>query len=177
MTKPVYEKKCPYCGFIFTKDFSHQKFCSLHCAFFSRIKMLSKDECWPWVGSCHKFGYGEFRHKNNFFRSHRVSVSIFHGVDYDLIINANHICDNPNCVNPNHLYSGNQQQNLVDAAKRKRTGGIKLSVSDVQEIKNLLSKKETHKSIASKYNVCEAAISHISSNRNWSHVTSSAWSE
>lgn len=79
--------------------------------------------CWLFSGSKSWQGYGwigifreGLKHKTE--KVHRVSASLYLGYDLlDKTIQVNHIreCPNRNCWNPEHLYLGNQWQNVCDA--------------------------------------------------------------
>ena len=53
------------------------------------------------------------------FKAHRVSYEMANGPIPDGLI-IRHKCDNPNCVNPKHLESGTQKDNMLDASFRGR---------------------------------------------------------
>lgn len=48
---------------------------------------------------------------------------------------ACHHCDNPPCVNPDHLFSGTDSDNRRDAVKKDRLGSAKLTTAQVKEIR------------------------------------------
>lgn len=48
---------------------------------------------------------------------------------------ARHSCDNPRCINPEHLVIGTQQDNVQDMMDRGRCGSRVLSPEDVAEIR------------------------------------------
>ena len=76
--------------------------------------------CWLWSGASGKRGYGTFKIKTGVaIRAHRASYSLFNGkiADGDVIC---HKCDNPFCVNPQHLIAASQKYNLHDARKKGR---------------------------------------------------------
>lgn len=80
-------------------------------------KTIFTDNCWLWAGSLRK-GHGLIR-VNRFSKPegvHRLSAHFFIGYDFtsDLQINHKRICSNRNCWNPEHLYIGNQQENVID---------------------------------------------------------------
>lgn len=80
------------------------------------------NECWEWQGEIHTFGYGVFCTYQNARRTrhlaHRLALSRT-GVEIDGLV-VRHRCDNPPCVNPNHLETGTQADNIRDALTRDR---------------------------------------------------------
>lgn len=94
--------------------------------------------CWVWVGRRNKSGYGEFYlHPYGRRLAHRVAYAMFNG-DVPENVFVLHRCDNPYCVNPAHLWLGDQQDNIRDAAIKGRLKPPpirqKLSEDQVQEI-------------------------------------------
>ncbi len=75
--------------------------------------------CWLWAGYCNPGGYGMMslgRGAN--YLAHRVAYFIEHGKQPSAILR--HTCDNPCCVNPDHLVEGDQQENAADMVRRGR---------------------------------------------------------
>lgn len=83
--------------------------------------------CWRWKGALDKNGYGTRRvggrGKNKNWFAHRLSYQEF-VAPLTEGLQINHTCDNPSCINPEHLYEGTQQQNMQDVKKRGRTLGV-----------------------------------------------------
>lgn len=81
------------------------------------------DGCWPWMGEITNKGYGSLSIYSNDRRhrvlAHRLSVVIATGADIDGRV-VMHTCDNPPCVNPDHLRVGTQADNMRDALSKGR---------------------------------------------------------
>src|ERR1700761_8106656 len=79
-------------------------------------------KCWNWQASV-SLGpekYGRFKIKDVMFYAHRIAYYINYGVD-PIELQVNHTCDNPSCVNPNHLYLGTVADNSRDMVERGRS--------------------------------------------------------
>lgn len=87
--------------------------------FWSKVDR-SKD-CWEWKAYKNKEGYGTFSIKNIQYLSHRVSLKISKNVVFNGLL-ALHKCDNPSCVNPDHLFLGTDKDNMIDKTNKGRHG-------------------------------------------------------
>lgn len=87
-------------------------------------KVDKSGDCWIWTGSRHGFGYGLFGLNGKTRRAHRISYELVNGPIPEGFVLC-HTCDNPPCVNPDHLFVGSKADNTHDALRKGRMiGGI-----------------------------------------------------
>lgn len=77
------------------------------------------ESCWEWIAGKHGFGYGMFCINSKNERAHRVAWELTNGEIPDGLW-VLHKCDNPCCVNPNHLFLGTVQDNIEDMINKGR---------------------------------------------------------
>lgn len=140
--------------------------------FWKKVDIKGKDECWEWLGEKNLKGYGKFRYFNIFYGAHRVAYAIAHKYVFpeeNLIL---HKCDNPSCVNPNHLYCGTQTDNAQDRSNRSNVSwenckgpGTKRKANytsnDVLAIKKLYKDGCIAKEIAEVFGIGKGTVYHI----------------
>jgi len=201
-TTAVFPIRCATCDQVFDRGYrisaaraSRPNYCSSECwakalklraktriskRFWSKVQKKGPDECWPWMGGLNPLGYG-------IFMGSRGSTQLAHRWSYMLAtqdfslqpeIFVCHSCDNPQCVNPAHLWLGDARDNVLDmlAKGRQRPGilrGEQSKKSDLTEkdIKSIRASSASHANLAREYGVSATAIAAIRSRKTWKHVT------
>jgi len=135
-----------------------------------------KTNCMMWRGAAGRAGYGTIGLPGlGSYPVHRLSFELFHAPIPDGMFVC-HSCDNPSCINPDHLWLGTSADNNRDMAKKKR-GAVrigesntqaKLSAPDIKRIRNLSSVPGVD--LAKEYGVSPATICDIRKGRSWPHV-------
>jgi hypothetical protein len=139
--------------------------------------VIKTDTCWIWKASKDKNGYGVFRGMIGdvaFNKAHRFSYALHTG---DLLVGmqALHICDNPSCVNPEHLFSGTNADNMRDKAQKGRARtpeGEKhgKAILTERQVKRILIDPRPYAEIATEYNVAASTIGSIKQRKSWKHL-------
>lgn len=158
--------------------------------FMALVTKLGPSDCWEWNGRL-VGRYGRFFDcRNGIHRDYVASRWIYehlHGI-LDSGIQVCHKCDNPSCVNPQHLYAGTASTNALDAvrsgrhwSKAKRYlaakgvghGSAKLDDLQVLAIRSEISAGYTSSVVAKRYGVNKTTICRIARRVLWRHVEDS----
>lgn len=83
-------------------------------------KVERSDGCWNWTGSKTPFGHGQLTALRQTLYAHRTSWELHHGRAVPDGLCVRHRCDNPACVNPEHLLLGTHLENQADCDRRGR---------------------------------------------------------
>lgn len=143
--------------------------------FFRRVGKLDSG-CWVWLGSLNN-GYGQFRRDDgSIILSHRLSHLMHSGSSIDGLV-VMHKCDNPKCVNPDHLALGTQAENVQDMREKGREkkrgapgmqhGMSKLTDALVVEIRG---SQESGPSIAKRLGISTTTVYDVRNRRIWKHI-------
>ena len=171
-TGKVKEYPCEYCGQLCYKKYA-KAFCSDKCRFMSYVQKTN--DCWLWMGSKTRGGYGKFSSTSLGMKqigAHRFSYIIHRGVVPDAMCVC-HTCDNPSCVNPQHLWIGTSAENSKDRCDKGRT--LKKEVHPLSKLTDRIVKKiralnkmgMKQKEIAKLFNVSAGHINNIVKYRIW----------
>lgn len=82
-----------------------------------------QDECWIWIGTKKQKGYGELSlgiKPRKLIKAHRLAWILAYGPIPDNLF-VLHKCDQPSCVNPDHLFLGTNADNMADCFLKGRT--------------------------------------------------------
>lgn len=126
-------------------------------------------------------GYGRRMVGKQVVGSHRVVYCEHNNVSLESIkgMHVRHTCDNPRCINPEHLLLGSHQDNVDDKVSRQRqikgrdVHTAKLTDEDVIYIRSVY--KSHHKqygccALGRLYGVCNTTINKIVNNKTWKHL-------
>ena len=146
-------------------------------------KVEKTDNCWEWIGSKNNYGYGKIILLRKLISAHRLSWIIHNGdipegSHYGTVC-VLHKCDNPSCVNPDHLFLGTHSENMQDMLKKNRgakqvgeeASNSKLNSSQVRIIRYWWSMGNMTKSRIGKFfDVSYSAIDCIVRRKTWKHI-------
>lgn len=107
---------------------------------------------------------------------HRFLFNEVHGFFPEVVM---HLCDNPACININHLKAGDCIENNLDKKNKGNAIGInsgesnhfsKLTEDQVRKIRRDIASGKTVKEVGIKFNITPQAVSKIKLNQRWRHV-------
>lgn len=87
---------------------------------FSSKYQLTATGCWEWCGKLDRYGYGSLTVHGKLYKAHRYSYEQYYGA-FDSSLHVLHHCDNPKCVNPQHLFLGTNRDNIEDKVNKGRS--------------------------------------------------------
>jgi len=89
------------------------------------LRYITKTEsgCWEWQRCKTAFGYGRIGYGGRVWTTHRLAAACWLDFDTSSGLQVLHHCDNPPCINPEHLFIGTAADNMQDCAAKNRLGG------------------------------------------------------
>lgn len=143
--------------------------------------------CWLWTAAVDACGYGQLAMggTSHFaLRAHRVAWTIYRG-EIPIGLQVLHKCDNPPCVNPDHLFLGTHIDNMLDRDSKGRSylvktpidnrgsrhGNSKLTEDDVRAMRQLTDSTMTISQAARQFHIARHTAWEIIKRRRWKHVT------
>jgi hypothetical protein len=143
--------------------------------FWSKVERRGPDDCWGWKASLMR-GYPQFWKDGSQRRASRVIWEMENGpIPAGMFVC--HSCDNPACVNPNHLFLGTPRENSADmvekgrSAKGEKVGNARFTENDVRQIRTMWDAGHGCIELARLYSVPKCTISAITTRRNWGWLT------
>jgi hypothetical protein len=147
--------------------------------FEERAGPLNERGCRPWLGSKDSQGYGILwmtsgpKRKKNAL-AHRLSYAMQRGEVSGRTV-VMHKCDNPICVNPDHLEGGSQQDNIRDRDRKKRQKTLRGSDNprarlELWDVIAIRADRRKLTDIAADYSIAMCTVSAIKHRRIWAHV-------
>lgn len=140
--------------------------------------------CWLWGGAINDKGYGQIYDGYSVKYAHRISYKIYKGEIPKGLLVCHH-CDNPICVNPEHLFLGTHKDNNMDMIRKGRDSkeylknfksgpgelapSSKLTNEEVLEIREMWKEKSVVK-IAQILGISKHTIHSIVYRRSWKHI-------
>lgn len=180
--------RCKGCGTSFKPASLGQTYCTKECRssiprrFWERVRQ--SDGCWEWMGAKFPKGYGSLFTGKKCELAHRVSYILHYGaIPDDLWVL--HRCDNPGCVRPDHLFLGNNTDNVRDMIAKGRSWQqtrpetiprgeqlvqTKLTSEKVRAIRKEYAQGRSKQSLADAYGVAWKTIYDVVKRRSWRHV-------
>ena len=136
--------------------------------------------CMEWQGAKHRDGYGiMFVGTRRWWLTHRLAWDATRG-QIPEGLHVLHRCDNPCCINIDHLFVGNHADNQADKVRKGRafTGNhageahsqARLTAASVRSIRSLRASGLELKVIAAMYGVTFQTVSDISRRKRWRHL-------
>ena len=129
--------------------------------------------CMEWQGGVNKEGYAACA-AYGLFSSQLLHREVFALVKKERPPVVMHACDNPLCINPEHLFAGTPESNLLDKlvkgrqARGETNGNARLTQTKVNQIRAMRNKRLcTYQEIQNKFDISRATVWRVLSETNW----------
>lgn len=140
-------------------------------------RLVKGDGCWIMNGKLDSRSRNRIYTPLGTMLAHRISYLMFHG-EIPHGLEVCHSCDNPGCVNPNHLWLGTHTDNMRDMEQKgrgnqqkgERCGKAKLKEKQVIKIRSLYSSGFSYRKLAARFKMDASSIGDIVNRHTWSHI-------
>lgn len=147
----------------------------------AKVDKRGPTDCWPWLASTNKKGYGKFGDGTTVTSAHRFGYVLLVGpIPQGLCVL--HTCDNPPCQNPAHWFLGTNKDNVDDRERKRRRiapqgeqhGRARLTEEQVHAIRQLYAADTSQRTLARTFSVSQRQIGRILQGVSWSHSATAA---
>lgn len=133
--------------------------------------VVTDSGCWEWQGSRAVWGHGVLGYRGNQVGAHRLAYETWVAPIPDGHV-IRHKCDNPPCINPDHLLPGTTIDNSRDMVERGRVFHAKLDWEKVRQIRDQYTGARGQQTVlAKKFNVDRATIGYVVRGDTWKEST------
>lgn len=145
-----------------------------------KLKQFSKpaeNGCVLFTGHLDKDGYGRVRVGRRMYRTHRLAWELANS-SIEKGICICHKCDNPSCVNPDHLFAGTPKDNTQDMfrkGRQSRRGGVdngnsKLTPDKVLRLREMHAAGASLRELSNTFSIHPAYASQVANGFNWKEI-------
>src|SRR3990167_1938243 len=137
-------------------------------------KFIRGNDCWNWTAYRCAYGYGKIMVNGKKESANRIAYQLYVGTIPSGMLVC-HICDNPACVKPSHLFLGTNYDNMSDMKNKGRSGdhrGVLNGRSKLKEheVLNIRQDNRVMREIAQDYGISISLVGQIKQNDIWRHI-------
>jgi HNH endonuclease len=140
------------------------------------------NDCWEWKGWLNDHGYamlgigGVGKERRN-IRASRIQYYLHYG-KFDETLCVLHNCDNPNCINPDHLFLGTKKDNTQDMKTKGRESNPPIHKGEAhhktkfgkETVMAILASQDSYRKLSQQYNVSVQTIFRIKHGLTWQEL-------
>lgn len=138
----------------------------------AELSVAESSGCIRFTGHLDGEGYGRIMVARVKYMAHRLSYSLNNGPIPDGYV-VRHKCDNPSCINPEHLEVGTQADNIADKVSRGRQArgsGAGRAILTEESVREIRSSPLKVSELSTLYGVSVVSIRNVLRRKTWQHV-------